>query len=952
MDFEFESFPEVEDVALASKFLHAYLLNAPDGAFKPSLGLCATSLTVDPALHSTLKAIHRKRDLDAFGHLRAYLKWNSWRFHPLFDEMNQAIRAIESAGKIDDVAVNEFVRSVWSPLKPISDAPMAEHIRNLQIPLGRFKEVPLVILHKLGSFQHDPLLRKRLDRIFSPSNHTLLVNTSGTGKTRLLFEGLCLHWGFYFTCTLDASLLGAGDFAHIVDNVSSDHNWKSLLPPISDSKHSSFVQDNIHVVYRACSEALLARLLVFNMYLKACSKVGFSHDQRRRWLEAQIFPLDLIPTFDPFGKIKKSISALHLSDSVLNEAISCTLEEIQCIWDMPAGEYFYIALDEANVASTKHRRSFLDEYGRYPILKEILRALRRRMGHLPVRFVVAGTMIPPEIFQSKVGEWDDFRWCSDTGSFDNPEEHRRYVSQFLPSELVSRTTGQSLLDRSWQWLRGRHRYTASFITVLLDNSFQSPHSLLGSYIENISNYTPHDNTEYTSGELVAYDKWYGSLGDSGLTAGWISVIEMHRSVINFLVTSQGCTDCSTNQRALVSEDYGYFIDPDCSKIALDEPLTIMYGAGWLKKTYQKKSRFQITNFDIFDTHHGTDPRASHFALFLALLFASMFDGFTQVSNAFTISGISTPFFEAKLVTFTRIGPRLEARDVHFTDHTPDRLVLLATTPEEALRWFKHEREEPFCVLQYSSSTSATLVFCLQFSDARTSWVFVRVPSTFQNKEDTDFARDIQDLHPTEIFRDQSEVASLLNQIPDLCLDAGPSGMLRISGSFWVEKATEESIPHELYPSGILNIEGLSGAAKSISEDMLMRRLSRIFSQRNEVTVAPSVSATEAPQERGKKRGRSTTIDDDAGTATSRTSRSKTKQHAKSTRSDHAASSGSSIQAKKARKGAGRSLRSRRIPNKISNVATGRASVSAPRSDRVEPTASSSSHTSPYNLRKR
>ncbi|KAJ4494645.1 hypothetical protein C8J55DRAFT_101371 [Lentinula edodes] len=426
---------------------------------------------------------------------------------------------------------------------------------------------------------------------------------------------------------------------------------------------------------------------------------------------------------------------------------------------------------------------------------------------------------------------------------------------------------------------------------------------------------------------------------------------MHRAVISFLVTSQGCTDCSTNERALISEDYGFFIDPDCSQIALDEPLTIMYGAGWLKKT-NKRSRFQITNFDIFDSHHGTDARSSHFAFFLALLFASMFDGLTQISNAFTVSGISTPFLEAKLVTFTRIGPRLEARDVHFTDHTPDRLVLLATTPEEALCWFKHERDEPFCALQYASSTSATLVFCLQFSDARTSWVFVRVPSTFQNKEETDFARDIQDLHPTEIFRDQSEVASLLNQIPDLCLDAGPSGMLRISGSFWVEKATEESIPHELYPSGILNIEGLSGAAKSISEDMLLRRLSRIFSQRNEVTVVSPASATEAPKEQGQKRGRSTTIDDDLGTVTPRTSRSKTKNPPKSTRSYHAASSGSSTQAKKARKGAGRSLRSRRIPSKISNVATGRASASAPRSDRVEPTASSSSHTSPYNLRKR
>ncbi|KAJ3846562.1 hypothetical protein EV368DRAFT_6233, partial [Lentinula lateritia] len=138
----------------------------------------------------------------------------------------------------------------------------------------------------------------------------------------------------------------------------------------------------------------------------------------------------------------------------------------------------YITLDEANAASKKHRRAFSDEYGRYPILKEMLRALRRRMGHLPVKFVVAGTMIPPEHFQSATGEWDDFRWCSDTGSFDDPEEHRRYVSQFLPSEFVSSMTGQALLDRSWRWLRGRHRYTASYITVLLDSSFESPHTLL------------------------------------------------------------------------------------------------------------------------------------------------------------------------------------------------------------------------------------------------------------------------------------------------------------------------------------------------------------------------------------------------------------------------------------------------------------------------------------------
>lgn len=197
-----------------------------------------------------------------------------------------------------------------------------------------------------------------------------------------------------------------------------------------------------------------------------------------------------------------------------------------------------------------------------------------------------------------------------------------------------------------------------------------------------------------------------------------------------------------------------------------------------------------------------------------------------------------------------------------------------------------------------------------------------------------------------------EIVSHLKQIPGLRLDVGPSGILRISGSFWVEKATKESIPSELYPAGILNIKGLNEAAKSISQDMLLRRLSRIFSQRNKPSLAPPASATEAPSRQGTKRGRSTTIGDDAVPATIRTSRSKTRLHAKPTKSDHAIPSASTTQKTgKARKGAGRTLQSRRIPNKMSNVATGRASASAPRSDQIRPTVSFSSRTPSHKLRK-
>lgn len=86
--------------------------------------------------------------------------------------MNEVILATESAGKIEEMAVKELERPIWMPRKPNTNSQVAEFIRNLRIPLGSYKDVPLVILVKLGSFQHDQLLRKRLDRIFSPLNHT------------------------------------------------------------------------------------------------------------------------------------------------------------------------------------------------------------------------------------------------------------------------------------------------------------------------------------------------------------------------------------------------------------------------------------------------------------------------------------------------------------------------------------------------------------------------------------------------------------------------------------------------------------------------------------------------------------------------------------------------------------------------------------------------------------
>ncbi|KAI3603353.1 hypothetical protein WG66_002301, partial [Moniliophthora roreri] len=126
-----------------------------------------------------------------------------------------------------------------------------------------------------------------------------------------------------------------------------------------------------------------------------------------------------------------------------------------------------------------------------------------------------GTEIPREHFSEE--EWRDFRWCSDTGSFNDADDHRRYVQRFLPPELSVSPSGEELLARTWRWLRGRHRYTASFMAVLMHGGFESPHHLLSSYVETIIHYyRPRDGARYMSMEKPAFNNSFEGLDFGGL----------------------------------------------------------------------------------------------------------------------------------------------------------------------------------------------------------------------------------------------------------------------------------------------------------------------------------------------------------------------------------------------------------------------------------------------------
>ncbi|KAJ6472330.1 hypothetical protein C8R47DRAFT_942983, partial [Mycena vitilis] len=139
------------------------------------------------------------------------------------------------------------------------------HIKSLKIPAVGSR--PGILIDSVGRFTENDTLRARIDNIFDKNAQTFLVNSSGTGKTRLSLEGLCRHWGFYFTMALDGNALGAGDSGPgVQDRIRFETDFEMKLPPYDSLEFSSKRRRNIEIVDYRFAQVLLGRLLAFVLY--------------------------------------------------------------------------------------------------------------------------------------------------------------------------------------------------------------------------------------------------------------------------------------------------------------------------------------------------------------------------------------------------------------------------------------------------------------------------------------------------------------------------------------------------------------------------------------------------------------------------------------------------------------------------------------------------------------
>ncbi|KAL0564919.1 hypothetical protein V5O48_017115 [Marasmius crinis-equi] len=711
----------------------------------------------------------------------------SWR--ELFDlsKVNEVLDAFSASDILKKLLDGSYTYTFWKPdeMNEVEED-VKNHVRSLELPEPHGSCGPCMSLYRLGSFKANPLLKSQIESIFS-DKHTFLLNASGTGKTRLLFEGLCHNWGLYFTASVDTTNLGMPDLmSDIGDRGVLWRKVKSLgeFETKSQSKAANpeALAYNLQLANKHLSALLLSRLLFFKKYLDAVILHGESEEHQETWLKLQLSSLT----------IDCMLYTEHLSDlllaaipeqSGLNDAISGILTEIIAIADNRGIDRVFIVIDEANSAVDILSDAFSEDdcngvFRHIPTLKILLKTWMFHLQDFPDRFtfVVAGTEIPREPFSDS--EWDDWVWSSNTGSFDEEAAQKRWAMSLLPPSVGNTHEGDHFLARVWKWTRGRHRATAALMSVIIEHAFKDLQFLLNSYIYAVTDrYWPYDCDKERAVDLP-----YGAVSFDILQDDKRLACCVHEVLLSLLLRAKQHPRFQEEDVALVNNAFGRFVDAECKDIAIDEPFLIVGAVKWFTKSAHSLMSYQY--FCTHIIHPSITPQ--HSLAFIALCLAATFDR-TQplkLGALLTLARGSDGLQDLSL-HLSSFGPDLVDEPLRYSRRLSTSFMAWSSTPEETISWLK-DHPTPFC-LHSSETGEMTLIFVVRSTSEERFWVFLRVLPPLSNPQNAgEQARALVDsFHPSSLFRGPTsfDATKALGSLPGLSPAAGESGVLRIIASF-------------------------------------------------------------------------------------------------------------------------------------------------------------------------
>ncbi|KAJ7665402.1 hypothetical protein DFH06DRAFT_1470668 [Mycena polygramma] len=768
-----------------------------------------------PELFETLKVAHAEKDYTRVAQSPLIPPFVSTAARAYLDSLRPHMEKLVNGEKTLDTWI------------PDSDVPVDDdtlrHIKSLKLCRlyrdGLHQRDFSIILHDLGGFKNDPVLNARTTEIFTRQNK-FLVNTSGSGKTRLLYEGLCLNWGLFFTFVVDSGYLGAGDIQKALKDMFKSALGFEKKPTAPAADIPQIMKQNSEYFFDIFSTLLLARLLIFQVFLEVASASGLTEEHKKRWLMMQLSPELLNPRPDGvFGysafDVLPQILAREDTDYV-RENIADALRKIRKL--LGDASPLFIVLDEAQTAVTKFAEAFASTKPRPSLLTELMRVWGSHTTEDDT-FIFAGTDIPKSLFEGV--EDSGYVWCSGTGAFE-PEAQERYVSSFLPPTFSASPSGILLISRISRWLAGRHRWTASFIQALIREGFKTPHTRFNAYISNVTGLKPLDDFEKVQAQVKAeacdpeksWRKTFSIVTFSEMPTDFRPLFL--DILVRYMATHHGSPAFGPEYISLVNEGYGRCTDAELSHILVDEPLVLVGVARALlpdprsRPAVEKYIPGHPNNYP--ETFVGSMrlnvPRTPRvFSHWLVFYLARLFGQPRNVTDVFNFPHKPPAWANqsAQLATFHPTGT--EAREFGYSivssdDASEERrppLAIEAASLEETLSWLAHDSGTPFC-LPFPSSTTPDLLFSLMLADGTSILVALRAMVSTDPVPDSELQAAVSQLRPESLFMDEddpsvhSRAIATVQDMPFRSSKLGKYGLLRVVSSFPAEVDLKGCVP--------------------------------------------------------------------------------------------------------------------------------------------------------------
>ncbi|KAK7048014.1 hypothetical protein R3P38DRAFT_3617611 [Favolaschia claudopus] len=662
---------------------------------------CELVLARNPDLYALLKEGQVSKKFQPLRkHQALRLQRNALKFAEVVSKARPALVQFLEGGSFDAWTIGSD--SVANDIK--------QHIFSLQLP--RIAGMPSVLLRDLGHFSEDAVLSRRVSNIFARGQHTgerrFLVNASGSGKTRLTFEGLCQNWGLYLVGAIDPNGIGSTDVPDLLKYYLARGGFKHVSTDTAETTR------NIEITCRCLRKLLLCRLLVLSIFAEHIHSIGIKPEHLKRWLLLQAVP-ELIKD----RSLEDIFSALFMrtadtDDAHTRDYIAFTLGKLRKLFGPEF--HLFVVIDEAQVFMDQHSSAYRDQDGsHYSILREIVDGLDAEFHRHEVSFVVSGIEIPKADFQNS-RNIHLHRWCSDTGAFDEEDMHRKYVTRFMPPEYIQTTAGQAFLRRVWEWCRGRHRVTDTLMATLIRDGFQSPHTLLSDYVQRATGFRPKHNQSFVADEKDKRAEILISKIDCDVLtrASNISLkATLLEALLIHLVTTRPPPPLGVDHILVVTRAFGRFIDKQMSECVVDEPVFVAALARWFFNRVSNPTGSQRED-SLLDILHQFITSSRIYPAALAFCLSLAFSQGVQVCKVFTFRKSHVPSWARKTANIVMLGG--EAPGYAIANTTSGTLAEAPSSLEGIISWLAKDTlsPTPLCLGQFAGGPD--LMFGLRLED--------------------------------------------------------------------------------------------------------------------------------------------------------------------------------------------------------------------------------------------